>query len=56
MQKTHRTKKETQQMLLFEKFITEGIEKADELAKARSGGGWRTCGTGKSEYGPTGKR
>ena len=33
MQKTHRTKKETQQMLFFEKFITEGIEKADELAK-----------------------
>ena len=33
MQKTHRTKKETQQMLFFEKFITEGNEKADELAK-----------------------
>ena len=33
MQKTHSTKKETQQTLFFEKFVTEGIEKVEELAK-----------------------
>ena len=33
MQKTHRTKKETQQTLFFEKCVTEGIEEAEELAK-----------------------
>ena len=31
--KAHRTEKEKQQMSLFDKFITEGNEKADELAK-----------------------
>ena len=39
--KAHRSKKEMQKMSLFEKFITEGTEKADELAKegARLDGG-----------------
>ena len=38
----HRTEKERQQMSLFEKFITEGNEKADEQAKkgARLDGGF----------------
>ena len=31
--KAHRTKKKKQEMLLFEKFITEGNEKADEFEK-----------------------
>ena len=31
--KAHRTKKEKKDMSHFEKFVTEGIEKADELAK-----------------------
>ena len=31
--KAHRSKKEKQPMPLFEKFVTEGREKADELAK-----------------------
>ena len=31
--KAHRTKKEKKDMAQFEKFITEGNEKADELAK-----------------------
>ena len=31
--KAHRSKKERQQMSLFERLITEGNEKADELAK-----------------------
>ena len=39
--KAHRFKKEMWQMSLFEEFITEGNEKADEPAKegARLGGG-----------------
>ena len=32
--KTHGTKKEKKNMSQFEKFVTEGNEKADELAKA----------------------
>ena len=32
--KAHRTKKEKKDMSHFEKFVTEGNEKADELAKA----------------------
>ena len=32
--KAHRTKKEQKQMSQFERFVTEGTEKADELAKA----------------------
>ena len=32
--KAHRTKKEKKRMSHFEKFVTDGIEKADELAKA----------------------
>ena len=32
--KTHRTKKEKENMTQFERFVTEGNEKADELAKA----------------------
>ena len=32
--KAHRTKKEKKSMVQFEKFVTEGNEKADELAKA----------------------
>ena len=31
--KAHRTKKEKKDMSHFEKFVTEGNEKADELAK-----------------------
>ena len=32
--KAHRTKKDKKEMSQFEKFVTEGNEKADELAKA----------------------
>ena len=32
--KAHRTEKEKKDMSHFEKFVTEGTEKADELAKA----------------------
>ena len=32
--KAHRTKKEKEEMMQFERFVTEGNEKADELAKA----------------------
>ena len=32
--KAHRTKKEEENMLQFEKFVTDGNEKADDLAKA----------------------
>ena len=32
--KAHRTKKEKKEMSHFESFVTEGNEKADELAKA----------------------
>ena len=32
--KAHRTKKEKKHMSQFERFVTEGDEKADELAKA----------------------
>ena len=32
--KAHRTKKEKQETPQFERFVTEGNEKADELAKA----------------------
>ena len=31
--KAHHTRKEMQQMSVFERFIAEGSEKADELAK-----------------------
>ena len=31
--KAHRTKKDEKEMSLFEKFVTEGNEKADALAK-----------------------
>ena len=34
--KAHRTKKEKENMSQFEKFGTEGNEKADDLAKARA--------------------
>ena len=33
--KAHRTKKDKHEMTHFEKFVTDGNEKADELAKAR---------------------
>ena len=32
--KAHRTKKEKEKMTQFERFVTEGNEEADELAKA----------------------
>ena len=32
--KAHRTKKEKEKMTKIERFVTEGNEKADELAKA----------------------
>ena len=32
--KAHRTKKEKEKMTQYERFVTEGNEKADELAKA----------------------
>ena len=34
--KAHRTKKEKEKMTQLERFVTEGDEKADELAKARA--------------------
>ena len=39
--KAHRSKEENLDMSLFERLVTEGKEKADELAK-RSDDGWRT--------------
>ena len=50
--KAHRTEKERQHRSLREKFISEGNEKADELANERSGVGWRICGAGKSKCHP----
>ena len=37
--KAHRTKKEQTNMPQFEKFVAEGNEKADELAKSRGNAG-----------------
>ena len=37
--KAHHTKKEKKQKSHFEKFVTEGIKKADELAKSRRNAG-----------------
>ena len=54
--KAHCTKKEMQQMSLFERVISIGNEKADELANQRADNGWRTSGTCKSEHGLTGKK
>ena len=34
--KAHRTRKEKEKMTQFERFVTEGNEKADELAKTGS--------------------
>ena len=34
--KAHRTEKEKKNMSQFEKFVSEGNEKADDLAKARA--------------------
>ena len=54
--KAHRTEKETQQLSLFEKFFTEGNEKADELAKegAMLDGG--VVAQARARTGPAGKR
>ena len=54
--KAHRSKKEMQSVSLFENFITEGNEKADEVAKEGAMLDGRRYGTGKSEHGLTGKR
>ena len=48
--KAHRSKKEMQQMSLFEKFITKGNEKAEEPAKKRSDAGWRRYGACESYH------
>ena len=37
--KAHRTKKEKEKMTQFERFITEGNAKADEVGKSRSNDG-----------------
>ena len=42
--KAHRTKKEKEHLTHFEKFVTEGNEKADDLAKRRSNVGRRIHG------------
>ena len=54
--KAHRTKKEKTDMSHFEKFVTEGNEKADELAKRRSIDGWRVYGVSKTRSYAAGKR
>ena len=46
--KAHRTKKEKKEMSHFEKFVIEGNEKADDLAKGRSNVGRRVCGRRES--------
>ena len=46
-----RSKKEMQQMSLFEKFITEGNEKADELATGKEMLDEEGRGAGKSDCG-----
>ena len=46
---THRTKKEKKDMSHFEKFTTEGNEKADELAKEGALLDKWFCGGSKSE-------
>ena len=50
--KAHRTKKDKKQMPHFEKFVTEGNEKADELAKVRA----RISGGSKSKDNAARKR
>ena len=47
--KAHRTKKDKKEMSHFERFVTEGNEKADVLAKNRSNVGRRTKGGSESK-------
>ena len=42
--KAHRTEKDKKKMSEFEKFVTEGNEKADEVRKGRSNVGRRIYG------------
>ena len=52
--KAHRSKKEVKEMKLFERFATEGNERADELAKD-SNAGWRRNGPEKGQHRSTEK-
>ena len=54
--KAHRTVKERQQMTLHEKFITEGSEKAGELAKEGAMLDEGFFSAGKSKHDPAGER
>ena len=53
--KAHRTKKEKKHMSQFERFVTEGDEKADEM-ESKSNIGRRICGRSKSINCAAGKR
>ena len=53
--KAHRTKKEKKYVSHFKKFVTEGNEKADELAKSWSNVGRRIHG-GSESKGQSNKR
>ena len=54
--KAHRTKKETAKMTQYEKFVIEGNEKADDLAKAGGNVGRRIYGRSESCYCEAGER
>ena len=54
--KAHRTKKEKQETPQFERFVTEGNEKADELAKAGGNVGRRLQGGSESKVNVARKR
>ena len=52
--KAHRSKKEKQEMKVFERFVTEGNERSDELAKD-SNAGRRRNGSEKGQHRSTEK-
>ena len=54
--KAQRTKNDEKEMSQFERLVTEGNEKADELAKSRSNVGRRIYGGSESKNSPTRKR
>ena len=48
--KAHRSEKEMQEMTLFERFVKDGNETADELARRRSTVGWRRDGADLGQH------
>ena len=54
--KAHRTKNEKEKMTKIERFVTEGHEKADELAKSRSNAGRRFYSRSERCYYEAGER